>query len=168
MDLSRYEELHAWQGELKPVTLNQDFHRNPCLLPMLECYQEHHSSPAKRSWQLCTPPYTAAGTVPKRPKWAPNLQSICKAHLQLVNLMPDAAGFNFLGGREVAVKIYKSRCVRILDFLKPNTERQNTTDTHNKSTSNSPITNPLSFGSSFYHTPTEKCFLSLLVISSHV
>ena len=34
---------------------------------------------------------------------------------------------------------------------------KNTTDTHNRSTGNSPITNPLSFGSSFYHTPTEKC-----------
>ena len=31
---------------------------------------------------------------------------------------------------EPFVKIYKSRCVRILEFLTQNHERQNTTDTH--------------------------------------
>ena len=30
----------------------------------------------------------------------------------------------------VDVKIYKSRCVRIFEFLTQNHERQNTTDTH--------------------------------------
>ena len=60
------------------------------------------------------------------------------------------------------VKIYKSRCVRILDFLKP---KQRTTkhDRHsqNKSTSNSPITNPFKFRKLLLpHTNREVLYVS--------
>ena len=52
-----------------------------------------------------------------------------------------------------------------ISHTKPRTTKHNR-HSQNKSTSNSLITNPLSFGSSFYHTPNREMLMSLMVISS--
>ena len=76
----------------------------------------------------------------------------------------------FTALRSLFVKIYKSLCVRILEYLKLQNQQTTKTDRHTKQI-HKQITSlriPSSFGSSFYHTPNREMSIVIGMFSLHV
>ena len=67
-----------------------------------EYYQEDYSGPSKRGGSCTRPPYAAAGAAPKGPNETKSVEYLHSTSIQSVNLVLDAAGFNFLGGQGCA------------------------------------------------------------------
>ena len=106
------------------------------------------------------PHQCAATSCPSRIWRSESTHGICPSDTAAVRL--DTDGF--------CVKIYKSLCVRILEFLKPQNQQTPKPDRHTKQI-HKQITSlriPSSFGSSFYHTPNREMSVVIGMFSSHV